>query len=135
MSSDRNHVRVVSAELEIDGSFLITQRRPDAVLGMLWEFPGGRVRAGETDAEALHRCMLDRVGLDVSVHEGLMEVVHDYGSYLLTLAVYRCTLPRPQEARAAYVNAIAWVKPEEFSQYQFPGADQHTVDLLVGALD
>ena len=46
-------VRVVAAMIERDGRYLLTQRRSTAVLPLLWEFPGGRVERGETDAAAL----------------------------------------------------------------------------------
>ena len=46
-------IRVVASVIEQDGRYLITQRRPTAVLPMLWEFPGGRVEESETDAAAL----------------------------------------------------------------------------------
>lgn len=129
------HIRVVSAELEIEGRYLITQRRADATLPSLWEFPGGRVRDGETDREALRRSLLDRVGLDVVVEEQTMEVHHDYDAYTLTLVVYRCALPFRQEARALHVAGVAWARPDDFGHYTFPGADQHTVDQLVSGLD
>lgn len=129
------HIRVVSAELEIDGRYLITQRRADATLPNLWEFPGGRVREGENDTEALRRALLDRVGIEVVATEQTMEVHHDYDAYTLTLVVYRCALPFKQDARPLYVSAIAWVRPEDFSSYTFPGADQMTVDQLVHGLD
>ena len=132
---NRPHVRVVSAELQVDGRYLITQRRKDAVLPSLWEFPGGRVREGEADAEALRRCLRDRVGLDVVVGEATMEVTHAYEAYDLTLAVYRCELPYRQEARPVTVAAVAWVAPEAFGSYVFPGADQQTVDALVGSAE
>lgn len=135
MEGPRPRVRVVSAELPHEGRYLITQRRKDAVLPLLWEFPGGRVLPAETDSEALRRCLLDRVGLEVVVGECTMEVVHEYETYSLTLAVYRCELPFKQEARPLHVNAVAWVPPGEFGKYEFPGADQHTVDALVSGLD
>ncbi len=51
----RRKIRVVGAMIEQDGKYLITQRPPTASLPNLWEFPGGRVEAGETDEEALAR--------------------------------------------------------------------------------
>jgi len=48
-------IRVVAAVIEREGRYLITQRRPTAVLPLLWEFPGGRVEESETDAAALKR--------------------------------------------------------------------------------
>lgn len=134
-ADDLPRIRVVSAEIERDGRYLITQRRPDAVLPLLWEFPGGRVRDGETDQEAIARTLLDRIGARVVSVRETMEVVHAYESYALTLAVYRCEVAPDTEPTSARVHAIAWVRPENFGDYDFPGADQATVDKLVHALD
>ena len=53
--------------IEDRGRYLITQRRPTAVLPSLWEFPGGRVEEGETDEQALAREVLYRLGVSVEV--------------------------------------------------------------------
>lgn len=132
---DRPKIRVVSAELQVGGRFLLTQRRSDAVLGGLWEFPGGRVRDGESDAQALQRAVADRLGASVSVHECTMEVVHEYEGYTLMLAVYRCVLDDGEKVSPRRVQDVAWVSPDRFGQYTFPGADQKTVDLLVTSMD
>lgn len=126
-------IRVVSAEIARDGCFLIAQRRANAVLPLLWEFPGGRVRDGEDDAAALRRQLTTRLGVDPDIGALAMEVVHAYDDYALTLAVYRCTLPDGVEPEAQYVEAVAWVKPEDFGDYEFPGADQATVRMLVSS--
>jgi 8-oxo-dGTP diphosphatase len=124
-----NHIRVVAAEIERQGTFLITQRRPEAELSLLWEFPGGRVRAGEQDADALRRCLKDRLGVMASVGTQLMVVSHEYDGYTLDLVVYRCQLIG--EPQALRVHAFRWVRQDEFSQYTFPSADQQTVDALL----
>ena len=130
VDSDRMMVRVVSAEIQRDGLYLISQRSPKAVLPLLWEFPGGRVHDGETDEQALVRTLQRRLGVDVQVEQRLLEATHDYDHYSVTLAVYRCGLGN-QEPRAEHVAALAWVAPEDFADYPFPGADQQTVELLV----
>lgn len=122
-------VRVVSAEIAEEGRYLITQRLPTAVLPMLWEFPGGRVRDGESDPQALVRALEDRLGVAPEVGELVMEVSHPYEGYDLHLSVYRATLPcNPRTVR---VHALAWVLPADFERYPFPGADQKTVDALI----
>lgn len=128
-TDERPCIRVVSAEIAEDGRFLITQRLPKASLPLLWEFPGGRVRDGEADAQALERALLDRLGVRVLVGERLLEVRHRYATYDLTMAVYEVGLGG--SPRTLRVHALAWVLPEEFSRYDFPGADQRTVDLLL----
>lgn len=127
---ERPTIRVVSAEIHQDGQYLITQRSAHAVLPLLWEFPGGRVRDGEADREALARSVRHRIGVDVTVRDRVLEVRHEYPDYTVVLAVYRCEI-EGGEPFAQAVNAIAWVSPEGFADYPFPGADQRTVDLLL----
>ena len=125
------HIRVVAAEIEQDGTYLITQRNPHAVLPLLWEFPGGRVEAGESDAEALCRELMEGLGIEVEVGELSLAVTHEYDRYTLDLMVYRASITKG-EPQCLKVHAIQWVKPSDFSNYKFPGADQATVDQLLG---
>ena len=60
-------IRVVAALVERDGRYLITQRRENAVLPLLWDFPGGRVEEGESDEAALAREVGERLGANVEV--------------------------------------------------------------------
>ena len=128
-SGDKPHIRVVAAEIERDGAFLITQRREEATMPLLWEFPGGKVADGESDADALTRAIDARLGCGVSLGEKTMEMAHEYERYTLRLVSYRATLTGEPTRR--YVNDLRWVKPEDFGDYEFPGADQKTVDALL----
>lgn len=128
--TDRAVYRVVSAEICRDGKYLITQRSMKAVLPLMWEFPGGRVRTGEEDQAVLQRNLLNRIGVKAEIGEMVMEVTHEYSGYDLVMRVYRCDIgeQRPQERT---VSALAWVTPERFGEYSFPGADQKTIDALL----
>jgi 8-oxo-dGTP diphosphatase len=125
------HIRVVAAEIEKDGLYLITQRNPHAVLPLLWEFPGGRVEAGESDEVALARELMEEMGIRVVVGARSLAVSHEYDRYTLDLVVYSTTIVEG-EPECLKVHAIQWVKPSDFSNYKFPGADQATVDQLLG---
>ena len=129
---DRSVYRVVSAEIYRDGRYLITQRSMRAVLPLLWEFPGGRVREDDTDEAVLKRNLRDRVGVEADVGSMVMEVTHEYAGYDLVMRVYQCDIGH-QEPTVRRVHDLAWVSPEQFGQYTFPGADQKTVDALLGA--
>ncbi len=96
---------------------------------LLWEFPGGRVREGETDAAALRRKLAYLLALEASVGGVALSVSHEYDHYTLDLTVYRVQLDA--EPTPARVNDLRWVRPDEFDQYPFPGADQKTVDALL----
>lgn len=133
MTGSRPRIRVVSAEVERDGCYLITQRRADAVLPSLWEFPGGRVREGESDETTLQRTLRERVGIHLHVGEMSMQFVHGYEAYDLEMVVYRCTTD--DEPEPLRVQDARWVRHGDFGRYTFPGADQHTVDQLISSLD
>jgi 8-oxo-dGTP diphosphatase len=126
----RRRVRVVSAEIQRGGCWLLAQRAAHAELPLLWEFPGGRVRRGETDVMALSRALRERLCCEGSIGELVMEIVHPYSSYDLALAVYRCDLGTATTTPGK-VAALAWVPADQFVNFTFPGADQKTIDLLL----
>jgi 8-oxo-dGTP diphosphatase len=124
-------VRVVAAVVERDGKYLITQRRDEAVLPGLWEFPGGKVEEGETDEAALHREVLGRVGVDVVVLQKVAERHHGYEKYDVHLTLYACHLEADKMPQPLRVKDLRWVTSAEFSSYTFPPADQATMDQLL----
>lgn len=127
-------VRVVSAEIQRDGQYLLTQRHSKAVMPDLWEFPGGRVRNGETDSAALERALEQRIGVCAQVGSQVLEVTHNYDDYSVVLVVYQCNVGTAEPA-ALDVQDTAWVAPEDFGNFPFPAADEATVRLLINALD
>jgi 8-oxo-dGTP diphosphatase len=126
------HVRVVAAVIARDERYLITQRRPSAVLPGLWEFPGGKVEEGETDLEALKREVRERVGVEIDAGACIGRRTHDYDGYSVDLALYQATIHAEAEPRAVRVADCRWVTSGEFETYRFPAADQATMDLLLG---
>ena len=124
-------IRVVAAVIGRDGHYLITQRRPTAVLPLLWEFPGGRVEPGEEDASALAREVEHRLGVTINVGKLMSYVRHPYDHYAVDLYLYECTLAEG-EPQAVNVNAHAWVTSEQFDQYPFTPADEISMSELLG---
>lgn len=125
-------IRVVAAVIEHDGRYLITQRNANAVLPLLWEFPGGRVEPGENEAHALQREVKGRIGVEVVVGAKLGEHVHDYTDYQVQLTMYSCTLPTEARPYPATVADLRWVTSREFLDYDFPPADEKTMSKLLG---
>jgi len=124
-------IRVVAAVIEREGRYLITQRRPTAVLPLMWEFPGGRVEEGETDADALKREVNHRLGVAVEPGQLISFVSHPYERYVVDLYLYECRLTggEPTEKN---VNAFRWVTSAEFDQYPFTPADELSMNKLLG---
>ena len=126
-------VRVVAGVVERDGRYLITQRRETAVLPLQWEFPGGKVEQGEKDEEALQRELRERLDADFVIGRKIGEKHHTYDGYAVVLALYAASLvPGGKMMRAKRVRDFRWVASSEFGQYQFPDADQRTMDQLLG---
>jgi 8-oxo-dGTP diphosphatase len=125
------HIRVVAAVIARDGKYLITQRRPNAVLPLLWEFPGGRVEEGETDQQALVREIRHRLGVELEVGECIGFESHGYDRYHVYLYTYDCRIAGGTlEPRA--VHAFEWVKSDEFEGYEFTPPDEASVAKLLG---
>ncbi len=125
-------LRVVAAVIERDGKYLITQRRDEAVLAGLWEFPGGKVEANETDEAALYREVLGRVGVEIEVGDRVAQREHAYDGYDVHLSMFACKLPPEAVPHALSVKEVRWVGSAEFTEYTFPPADQATMDQLLG---
>ncbi len=125
-------IRVVAAQIEQGGRFLITQRKPTSSLPLLWEFPGGRVEDGETDQAALARELREDMAAEIEVIEASVSVTHEYPDYLIDFHVFRCAIQTPDEhIQKRGIHDFRWVTSEELDSYEFPGADQATIEALL----
>ena len=131
MTAPPRPIRVVAAVIAKDGRYLITQRRPTAVLPLLWEFPGGRVEADETDADALMREVRHRLSVDIEVGELISFVSHPYEHYVVDLHLYECSVVAGSLS-IANVNDFRWVTSDEFDKYPFTPADEASMNKLLG---
>jgi len=127
----RRTIRVVAAVIQKNERYLITQRRPTAVLPLLWEFPGGKVEVGESDAEALRREVLERLAVEIDVGQLISFVSHPYEHYTVDLHLYECKL-KSENLQAKAVNDFRWVTSSEFDQYAFTPADEASMTKLLG---
>lgn len=123
-------ITVVAAMIEQQGRYLITQRRPQATLPLLWEFPGGRVEPGETDAEALARELEEEMGIVVEVGDRVLQVEHVYPDYEVDFRVLRARIVSGV-IRDIRVHDHRWVTTEELDDFEFPGADARSMDELL----
>ena len=130
-SNNSSVIRVVAAVIGNDGKYLITQRRPNAVLPLKWEFPGGRVEEGESDADALRREIRHRLGVEVQTGEMISYVTHPYESCTVELYLYDCHIVGG-EPHARAVQTFEWVGSDEFDNYAFTPADESSMAQLLG---
>lgn len=117
------------------GQVLITRRPQGKPLAGLWEFPGGKVEAGETPEEALIRELKEELSIDVACSRltPLTFASHVYPEFHLLMPVYVCRHWQGDMA-ANEGQGIAWVRPEALSAYAMPPADEPLKDTLPGLL-
>jgi len=113
-----------------DGAVLITRRRADQALPLMWEFPGGKVEPGESPEAALARELDEELGVTVRVGRIWDVMHHRYPEYEVVMLVYGCTLVGSAEPRCVEVDDLAWVTPEGLAGYEVLPADAPLVARL-----
>ncbi len=127
----RKHHHVVAAVIEVDGKVLCMLRGVTRYpyTSHLWEFPGGKIEAGETPEQALHRELLEEMDLDVAVHELLATVTHDYPDFTITLAAYRCTALTTDFIMREHASS-QWLPWHELPSLTWCAADERLIALF-----
>jgi 8-oxo-dGTP diphosphatase len=113
------------ALLNEEGKVLLARRPPGRPLTGLWEFPGGKVDAGEDPETALIRELMEELGIEIARADlvPLTFASHAYPEFHLLMPLYLCK--RWQGNIAAQENQqLLWVKPDELSLYDMPPADE-----------
>ena len=126
-------IRVVAAVVRRDGRVLVTRRHPSAERGGLWEFPGGKLEAGESESEALVREIREELGCAVTVGRLLCRHRHRYPDLEVELAFYACQLAPGEEPRCLGAASLEWAPEAALSSYDFCEADRPILPVLVGA--
>lgn len=130
--SGRQIVPVAAALIWDKGRFLICQRPANKARGLLWEFVGGKVEAGETGEQALVRECKEELDITVSVGPVFMEVVHDYPDITVRLTVFNAEISEG-EPRLLEHNDIRWITAPEIPQYRFCPADRDILEAITAA--
>lgn len=111
------------------GRVLITRRPATAHQGGLWEFPGGKIDAGESVQEALVRELREELGVEVSAARPLMRVSHAYADKAVLLDVWRISTVAGQ-ARGCEGQPVRWVAVKDLGSFAFPEANRPIVRAL-----
>ncbi|MRR29720.1 NUDIX domain-containing protein [bacterium] len=117
------HYTVTAAVIQRGDQVLIAQRKPDGLLGGMWEFPGGKQEPGESLQDCLKREILEELSATVIVETELGVFHHAYTHFKVTLHAFYCTLasgePRPVE-----VSDIRWVRQDELATFPMGKIDR-----------
>jgi len=123
------------ALIDEDGRVLIAERPAGKSMAGLWEFPGGKVEAGERPEECLIRELAEELG--IAVKEACLAPLtfasHNYPDFHLLMPLYVCRrwegIVTPREGQC-----LAWVKPQRLRDYPMPPADEPLVAHLMSLL-
>jgi 8-oxo-dGTP diphosphatase len=111
------------------GQVLLSLRPQHVHQGGLWEFPGGKIEAGEQVLAALTRELREELGIDLRQARPLIRVRHDYGDRCVLLDIWRVERFEGQ-ARGREGQQLAWVEPEDLPRWPMPAADLPIVDAV-----
>jgi 8-oxo-dGTP diphosphatase len=120
-----------AALVDADGRVLLARRPAGKPMAGLWEFPGGKVDAGETPETALIRELAEELAIDVAASclAPLTFASHTYPDFHLLMPLYVCRkwsgIPTAREGQK-----LAWVQPARLDDYPMPPADKPLVAML-----
>ena len=123
------------ALIDADGRILLAQRPEGKPMAGLWEFPGGKVEAGETPEETLIRELHEELGIETKVEclAPLTFASHSYERFHLLMPLYVCRrfqgIPQSREGQAP-----KWVRPRNLRDYPMPPADEPLIPFLIDLL-
>ena len=120
---------VVAALIWDGNQFLICQRPAHKARGLLWEFVGGKVEAGETNSQALIRECREELAVTVSVGDVFTEVTHCYPDLTIHLTLFHARIQEGTPQMLEH-NDIRWITPAEIPQYQFCPADVEILQTI-----
>ena len=114
----------VVAGLIRDGArILICQRPANKARGLLWEFPGGKVEAGESQEAALIRECREELGVTLEVGKVYAELTYEYPDVTVRLTLFEARIAEGAPRRIEHAD-VKWIKPEEITEYHFCPADK-----------
>jgi mutator protein MutT len=124
-----DRIDVVAAIIRNEHQILITQRLGNVHLAGLWEFPGGKVEAGESLEVALEREILEELGVEIRVDDEFFTIDFDYSTKSVRLHFFNCTILKG-DAQPLHVADLRWVKAQDLGNYEFPPADAELIKEL-----
>ena len=123
----RNHIRVSCAIIERDGLVLAAQRSGSMSLPLKWEFPGGKIKEGESPEDCLSRELIEEMGIQPAVGRPLPSSTHHYAEFTVTLFPFVCSI-RSGTIMLHEHTAVTWLPPCDLSSLDWAEADRPVLE-------
>lgn len=128
-SDSKRRINVVGAVLVRDGKILAARRGDAMSLPGMWEFPGGKIEAGETPQEALGRELEEELLCRAEIGEHVETTEHEYDFGIVVLTTYFCTLIDGEPQLTEHAE-IVWLPPADLNVLEWAPADIPAVERL-----
>lgn len=127
-------VRVVAAVFIRDGRVLACRRRPERSAGGRWEFPGGKIEAGETGQDALRREIAEELGVQITVERLLDSSITDVDGRPIELDCYLVADFEPDPTASTDHDQLLWCSADRLADLAWAEPDLPAVRLIAADL-
>ncbi|HDM76126.1 MAG TPA: (deoxy)nucleoside triphosphate pyrophosphohydrolase [Deltaproteobacteria bacterium] len=129
--TEKNEPKLVTAALICSNNkILITQRPPDKLFPLQWEFPGGKVEPSEDPEDCLIRELKEELDVDIEVVDPFITVNHRYPEFYISLMTFWCKI-KGGKIRLLEHSDYKWVELEELTSYDFVEADAILIKKII----
>jgi 8-oxo-dGTP diphosphatase len=129
----RNWIPVVTALIKKGDQILVGQRPETGSLPGVWEFPGGKIEAGESPEDALTRELKEELGIDVEVGDLKLSCTHNYEGVSLLILFFEVNFWKG-EPKEKHHTEVKWVHRDQLHELNLPQANRLILDRLLKSL-
>ncbi|HXE98113.1 MAG TPA: (deoxy)nucleoside triphosphate pyrophosphohydrolase [Dongiaceae bacterium] len=123
----KRHLHVACAIIEQEGAVLAAQRSATMSLPLKWEFPGGKIEAGESPEECLSRELREELGICIRIGAALSPATHRYADCTVTLYPFTCRMAGGTLTMHEHCD-LKWIMPERMRELDWADADLPVID-------
>jgi A/G-specific adenine glycosylase len=117
-------IHAVIAVIKKGNDYFIQKRPSHGLLADLWEFPGGKIKTGESKKKALARELKEELGVQLRSSRHLFNVKHFYTQFRVDLSVFACSIDGVPKIDAKH----RWVSFKDFSKYPMPSGSAKIIE-------